>query len=104
MKYGARAAGFDKSCLFKRTLVDINYEIGCHKCHPTGVVKYSDKKYKLYHYIFINEKFTVERYKANAARLSLENLKNHWSRHYLYTAEQIHDKFSRTREKARKLF
>lgn len=104
IKYGAREVGYDKSCLFnKKFIEEIGYEIGCHKCNPIGTIVYSSNKYRLYHYIFINEKLTIEKYRMYGARLSPENLKHRWSRHYLYTAEQIRDKYERVRSQAVKL-
>lgn len=104
IRYGLRVTGYDKFCLFnKKAISDIRYDPGCHKCAPIGSVIYSQKAYKLYHYIFLNEGLTIEKYSAYAKRLSPENLKRGWSRHYLYTPEQIHDKYVRTMKGAIKL-
>lgn len=105
IKHGSRTKGYDKFCLFNKKFIrEINYEPGCHKCNPVGNIVYSDNVYRLYHYIFINEDLTIEKYKRYAQRLSPENLKRGWSRHYLYTKEQIHDKYVRTIKSAKKLF
>lgn len=104
IKYGARTTGYDKLCLFnKKFVAEINYEPGCHKCNPVGTLSFSPHSYKLYHYIFLNENITIEKYKIYGARLSPENRRHRWSHHYLYTPEQIRDKYARTRNKAIKL-
>lgn len=104
MKYGARSDGYDKFCLFNKKFIrEINYEVGCHECNPEGIIAYSSKAYKLYHYCFINENMTVEKRKRNGARLNPENLKKGWSYHFLFTPEQTHDEYVDARGRAIKV-
>ena len=104
MKYGARDADHDKSCLFnKKFIQEINYGIGCHECSPQGIIAYSKKPYKLYHYCFINENMTVEKRRAYGARLSPENLETGWSGHYLFTPEETHNEYVDARNRAIKV-
>ena len=104
IKHGARTVYHDKSYLFnKKFISDINYEPGCHKCNPVGFVSYSENAYKLYHYNFINENLSVEKYQIYRNRLSPENLKNGWGNHYLHTDEQVRAEFKDVRNKAIKL-
>ena len=106
IKYGARASrGYDKLYLFNKKFVkEINYEPGCHKCNPVGDIIFSNDRYNLYHYAFINENYIIEKYKRNMTRLSPENIKRGWARHYSYNLEQIHAKYERIRSQAIKLF
>jgi len=104
IKYGARTEYHDKSYLFNKKFInEINYEPGCHKCNPIGIASYSNNAYKLYHYNFINEKLSIEKYKSYAFRLSQENLKNGWGNHYLRTAEEVSSEYNNIRNKAIKL-
>jgi glycosyltransferase involved in cell wall biosynthesis len=103
--YGARAPNHDKSYLFNKALIsEINYEPGCHKSNPSGLIKYSSSSYRLYHYNFINEDLTMAKYKTYASRLSDENIKNGWGSHYLLSEEQIKDFYKKTRQNAVRLF
>jgi hypothetical protein len=56
--------------------------------------------YKLYHYNFINEDFSVEKYRIYGTRLSPENLKYGWGNNYLRTAEEVRAEFAEVRAKA----
>lgn len=104
IKYGARTVYHDKLYLFNKKFInEINYEPGCHKCNPMGTVSYSNNSYKLYHYNFINEKLSIEKYKIYGSRLSPENLKNGWGNHYLRTAEEVSSEYNNIRNKAVKL-
>lgn len=104
MRYGARAPMHDKAYLFnKKFITDINYEAGCHVSNPIGTIKFSDSAYRAYHYHFVNENLSIEKYKLYASRLSPENIKNNWGYHYLYTIEQIRDSYSKIRSQAIKL-
>ena len=57
-KLGVYDAGYSKACLFSpKSIEEINYEHGCHKCNPIGDCKYflSDDFYLLhYHYLSFN--------------------------------------------------
>jgi len=104
LKYGARQEGYDKYCLFnKRFIREMNYGIGAHECNPEGIIKYSKKAYKLYHYSFIDENMTIKKRKEYGARLSPENLKEGWSEYCLFTPEQTHAEYVDARSRAIKV-
>ncbi len=89
IKYGARCPPYDKSYLFnKKYIREINYEAGGHKVNPNGIVKYSNKQYKLYHYNCINIEYNVARHVLTAQRLGEVNRKNGWGSQYLVPLEQ----------------
>lgn len=90
IKYGSRCSPYDKSYLFKRSVIqEINYTPGCHVCNPVGSVTYSDKPYLLYHYKCLNPDFHVDRYKEYTKRLSDENRRNGWGSHYNQSESDI---------------
>lgn len=104
MKYGSRDPNYDKVYLFNKKLISkINYTIGGHGCNPTGAIVYSKRAYKLYHYMFINEGLTVEKFRTYASRLSPENCKHRWGEHYLFPPAQIHDAYVENRQLAKKV-
>lgn len=76
-------------CFNKKYIEDINYHYGCHEAMPVGKVVFSEKIYDLLHYKFINLKYAIDRYKEFANRLSVHNLKNKLSYHYLFSARRI---------------
>lgn len=104
MKYGVKSPIPGKICMFnKKYISEINYGLGAHACSPQGKVVYSKKKYQLYHYNSISPEVTIEKFKIRAARLSPENLKNGWGKHYLMTPEEICHEYKEERKKAIKI-
>lgn len=104
IQYGDRATQYDKPYLFNKKLIkEINYTIGCHTGNPIGNVKISERAYKAYHYRFINKELLRRRYISYSKRLSDENLKQGWGRHYLKTEEELMMEFDDLRNKAIKL-
>ncbi len=104
IKYGIRSTNHDKSYLFnKKSITNINYDIGCHVSSPNGMVKMSEKSYLAYHYHFLNKNFVVNKYKRNAQRLSEENIENKWGYHYMFSEKEISDWFINLRENAVKI-
>lgn len=104
MQYGVRASGYDKVHVFNKQLISaINYTIGGHGCNPKGTITYSKRAYKLYHYMFINEGLTVEKFRTYSSRLSPENLKHGWGMHYLFPPEQMHDAYIENRQLAKRV-
>ena len=103
IKYGMRDAYHDKSYLFnKKFISEINYSGGAHTCRPVGLVVYSHKTYKLYHYCYINYDVTVARYKDYRARISPEDIKagcGLWSEN----PEEISALYTETRKQAIKV-
>jgi glycosyltransferase involved in cell wall biosynthesis len=79
IKYGARHIRYDKHLLFNRKHIkEINYGAGCHESNPVGLINDSNKKYKIYHYKFIDVDFVVNKITETNARLSQENINNKW--------------------------
>lgn len=103
MKFGARDEAHDKSYLFNKKLIsEINYDIGCHICNPTGKIVYSQKVYKLYHYCMVNYALSVEKYKLYGTRMSAVNLANDWGS-YDFTPEEIRAFYTEAWSKAVKV-
>lgn len=104
MKYGTRDVNYDKSYLFnKKFIKEMNYGPGCHVCKPVGIIRYSNRAYKLYHYSSLSEKTTIEKRRIYAVRLSPENLKEGWGTQCLLTPEQIYEEYAIVRGKATKI-
>jgi len=77
MKWGARATQYDKLYIFNKKMIkEINYSCGCHSANPSGIIKYNDTLYKMYHYKCINHNYMISRYRLTAGRLSEENKRN----------------------------
>lgn len=104
INHGVRCFGYDKLYLFNKKFInEINYEAGCHKANPIGIINYSKNSYPAYHFNFINIELSIEKYKIYAERLSPENIKNGWGSHYLFSEDKIREEFADIRSKAIKL-
>lgn len=104
MKYGIRDVMYDKHYLFNKNKVnEINYNHGAHKSSPVGNIKFSDKKYKLFHYKYINPEYYIKRNKYTFSRLSEINKKHGWGVQWHVSDEQIINMFSELRNKAVKV-
>lgn len=92
MAYGIRAVPMDKSILFnKKFIKEINFDAGCHVCFPVGDVRYSANHYRLYHYKFIGENYTVNRTLSYGKRLSEFNKSQGWGMHYLMPEKELRE-------------
>jgi hypothetical protein len=104
MEYGNRNKTYDKTLLFKKTVIqEINYDPGCHTCSPIGINVYSELRYKLLHYKYIDIDYTISRYKLFFNRLSDENHKFQWSYHYNTTEKEIQDFYISLESKLEKI-
>lgn len=104
IKYGVRAPMHDKHyCFNKKYISDIGYEPGCHVANSKGMIKYSEKAYPAYHFNFINEQLSIEKYKLYGSRLSDENKRYGWGSHYLHSAEKVKEEFQSLRKNAIKI-
>jgi hypothetical protein len=73
---------------------EINYKTGCHKCYPTGNLKfYKEDDIKLLHYKCLNLDFLLGRFELLKNRLSLYNIENKFGKHYLAEEESIKKKY-----------
>jgi hypothetical protein len=99
LSYGFADTMYDKVILFNKSKIsNINYNPGCHLAYPTGDVSYSKSIYNLLHYKYLGVKYTVDRYKIFAERLSDENLRYGWSTHYLTKENKIVDIYKNNKE------
>lgn len=99
IKHGCREVTYDKSVLFNRTeILEMNYLEGAHKCNPAGNIKYSNTKYKFYHYRFIDVDYMIERYCQYRQRLSEKNINNGWGSQYLEPESQIRERFKSAKD------
>lgn len=58
---GIRAEVYDKCVCFNRSQIqDMNFSLGSHTCNPTGNVKMTDEKYRLYHCKFLGESYYLQ--------------------------------------------
>lgn len=98
MEYGYRDKSYDKKILFdKKSVKEIRYRAGCHKCapvpHENKTLKYSDYKYKILHYHALSPTYVVNRRREFAKRLSKENKRKGWGSHYKFSEKTIRDWF-----------
>lgn len=71
--YGFLCSPYDKCCVFKNTIQEINYSIGAHLCTPSPNPIYSDKEFKLFHY---NQSwFSFDNFSKKYDKKLYENLK-----------------------------
>ena len=72
-------------------IVDMNYEVGAHKCTPTGDYKLykSDKIWTIHIDKGFGVDYKMERYKILNERLSETNKKYQWGVHYGFPREEI---------------
>jgi glycosyltransferase involved in cell wall biosynthesis len=101
-----RASLYDKDLLFnKKHITKIGYEGGgCHSTNSQGKIVNSSKKYKLYHYKYVNPDLFVEKQKISAQRLSEVNKKYGWGSQCLRDESLLRDEFAKIRAGAEKLF
>lgn len=80
---------YDKILLFNKSKIkEINYNYGCHSANPVGKIKYNNS-YKLFHYRFLGEEYSIKKYKLYGDRLSKENIEKGLSIHYLTEKQEI---------------
>lgn len=84
-----------KCILFNPNRIEeINYKTGCHKCYPTGDLKfYREDDIKLLHYKCLNLGFLLDRFKLLKNRLSRYNIENKFGKHYLAEEKLIKKKY-----------
>lgn len=99
---GVRAPSYDKLYCFKKSIGDVNYQPGAHKCYPRDPIP-SSGVYTCAHYKYINIQYMIDRHASFAARLSADNLAKGWGGHYLYPADKIRAEFNEARKNAIKI-
>lgn len=95
-----------KCIIFNPNLIEeINYKAGCHKCYPTGKIKfYRNNDFKLLHYKSLSLDYLLNRYEIFRKRLSSFNLENKLGKHYLMEKEGIKIKYLNNLSKAENVF
>lgn len=95
VRTGIASKKYSKSILFDpHRIVEINYEPGCHFCHPVGCVRSSDdEELKLLHYKNIGIDAMIKRNREYARRLSKSNIENEFGIEYLRKEEIIKNEF-----------
>jgi hypothetical protein len=89
IKLGFKENSFNKFYLFnKKEILEINYSPGCHNANPILVnnkqLRLSKNIYNALHYKYLHPKYTIERNKLFAERMSDENKKNKWGVQYFF--------------------
>jgi len=84
-----------KCIIFNPNLIEeINYKTGCHKCYPTGQIKFYKKDdMKLLHYKCLELEFLINRFEILRERLSIYNIENKFGKHYFTDKESIKEKY-----------
>ena len=110
MKYGFRDPNehecfiYDKDLCFNKKLVDINYtHAGCHYCDSKGIIKESSKRYRMYHYRYINCDALCAKRRLTAERRNETDIKNHWGIHCTFGDEFFKTQFQQMRDGAIKI-
>jgi glycosyltransferase involved in cell wall biosynthesis len=102
--HAVRAKSYDKAYLFNRKHIkEINYGMGCHSCVPHGYINYGNRKFKCFHYKYINLDYMINRHRIFAERLSEENKAKGSGGHYLYTPAEIRTEFFTARHNSIKI-
>jgi glycosyltransferase involved in cell wall biosynthesis len=94
LKTGYRDKTFSKNMIFNPKKVDINYDWGCHRCFPTGEVKYSTgMELSLLHYKRLSYEYFTNKCRLHGARLSDYSLQSGAGTHNLTFAEMPKDEY-----------
>lgn len=106
VKTGTRDQMLDKCILFKpRSIVDINYDFGCHNAKPTGnVIYYHNDDIKLFHYSYLGRENWKARCRRYRDRMSKWDLDNGAGTHYLWSDEQMNAYFDSLLNNAKVVF
>lgn len=76
--------------------IDINYNLGCHSCSPTGPVKRSEGYvFKMLHYCMLSHEAVVQKSMRSAARLSDWNKETNAGFHYHLNAAMARADYNR---------
>lgn len=84
--------------LFKPSEIEeIDYEIGCHLCHPKGNVKlnYVESPIKTLHMRHLGKQYIIDRNKSYAARMSKVNRDNKWGWHLMQSEQDLSEGFEK---------
>jgi glycosyltransferase involved in cell wall biosynthesis len=87
----------DKLNIFRPDQIEeINYDPGCHDCHPKGNVNISAwTGIKTLHFRYLSKQYVLDRNAFYFARLSKQNKENGWGFHYGFSSEIVSDYFDK---------
>ena len=93
---GYRFDNYSKNVLFNpKKITDMAYNPGAHKCEPRGEVKFFYREIPLLHYKHIGGvQRTIDRYKEYKPRMSKNNRKHGWGKHYQRTEQSIREEWN----------
>jgi glycosyltransferase involved in cell wall biosynthesis len=77
---GVRSNMFNKQLIFSPE-VDVNFYPGCHNCRPRGNLHKGGLLFVL-HYRFLSPEHVYQIYNRNSKRISKNDKKRGWARHY----------------------
>jgi FkbM family methyltransferase len=81
---------YDKCLVFNpNEIEEINYDVGAHKCEPTGNIRIDRRETLLLHYKYIGAEYLIDRYKLIRNRMGDENRRNGFGGQYCKTDEEI---------------
>ncbi|MCF6311878.1 MAG: glycosyltransferase family 2 protein [Verrucomicrobiales bacterium] len=99
IREGMRLHVYDKCLLFDPNAVEqIDYEIGCHVCHPQGRVAYFRVPgLMLLHYKHLSPDYVWARYEVYRARMTQESIRSGNAPHYQISRERLQARYERMR-------
>lgn len=105
VQYGVSKEAYSKCILFSPNhIVEINYELGAHKCVPLGIVRSTNNELlKLLHFKNLGLDYILGRIGQYRERQSDTNKENHCAVHYQYSNDKIRDEFLKNIQKAEKI-
>jgi len=104
MFHGVRHEYHDKCVIFnKKFIKHINYDAGCHHCHPIGKVQFNTNQYNLLHFHYLSEDYRIKKHRLHCDRLSEHNKTQGWGIHYFQNEENIRNQFISMRKSAIKI-
>jgi hypothetical protein len=79
LTYGIKYSPYNKTCIFKPTIKDMNFALGQHRCNPT-TSKINKGKYKLLHY----KKIDVDKFIVKDVELVRNDIEKEVSNKYIF--------------------
>ena len=92
--------GRTKLNVFRPTLVETNFDTGCHSANPIGNLIYA-RGMKTLHFRHLGLEYILDRNRTTQSRMSRENLERGVSIHFNYTEDKVREEFNEGLNKAR---
>lgn len=90
----------NKKLVFNPSQVSINYFHGCHECHPTGNVNYSQTaELKLLHYRYLSYDYLIFKSSRESRRQSSYNVQNQFGVHYAKLRQMTEEEYNQLIQK-----